>query len=102
MTKTREEYCAERPKRFVVCAANKYGSGDIFIGIRHFCPLMIKNMEGYDISLMRKLDGEIQGFVDQYGVFMDRQEAAIVAAEAGQLDRYGDNKPTILFSEDLY
>lgn len=97
----RSEYCADRPKRFVVCAANKYGDL-IFTGVRHFCPVMRFNMDGYDIPLLRNQHGEVQGFIDQHGVFMDRAEAAIVASEAGQLDRYGDVKPKVLFSEDLY
>lgn len=46
--------------------------------------------------------GEVQGFIDQHGVFMDRREAANVAADAGQLHRYGGAKPEVLFSEDLY
>ena len=39
-----------RPQRRVVCAANKYdcdygGIDMIFIGVRHFCPIMRQNME---------------------------------------------------------
>jgi hypothetical protein len=97
----KQEYCAQRPKRSVVCAANKYGSF-IFTGVRHFCPVMCFNMAHYDIQGLRNEYGEVQGFIDQYGVFMDRREAAQVAAEAGQLDRYGHVKPDVLFSEDLY
>lgn len=97
----RQEYCAQRPKRVVVCAANKYGDM-VFIGVRHFCQFMVFNMQDYDIPRLRKRFGEVQGFIDQHGVFMDRREAAQVAAEAGQLDRYGDAKPDVLFSEDLY
>lgn len=97
----RQEYCEGRPKRFVVCAANKYGHL-IFTGVRHFCPTMCFNMAHYDIPAMRVQLGEVQGFIDQHGVFMDRREAAEVAADAGQLDRYGEEKPEVLFSEDLY
>lgn len=98
---TRKEYCEGRAARFVVCAANKYGDL-IFTGVRHYCPVMVFNMKWYDIKALRLLHGEVQGFIDQHGVFMTREEAAIVAAAAGQLDRYGDVKPTVLFSEDLY
>lgn len=97
----RQEYCANRPKRFVVCAANKYGEF-VFTGVRHFCPVMIFNMSHYDVKGLRQEHGEVQGFIDQHGIFMDRREAAIVAAQAGQLERYGDSKPDVLFSEDLY
>lgn len=90
--------------RLVVCAANKYGSGDVFVGIRHFCPIMRQNMQGYDIPLMRQLDGEVQGFVDQHGVFMDRVEALEVATKACQINRYRTktHPEHLLFSEDLY
>jgi hypothetical protein len=97
----RKEYCAGRSERFVVCAANKYGDL-VFTGVRHFCPVMVFNMAHYDIPGLRKERGEVQGFIDQHGVFMDRKEAAKVATAAGQLERYGDVKPEVLFSEDLY
>lgn len=91
----------DRPARSVVCAANKYGDL-VFIGVRHFCPVMLFNMRTHDIPALRKERGEVQGFIDQFGVFIDRKEAAIVAKESGQLARYGDEFPTVLFSEDLY
>lgn len=89
--------------RLVVCAANKYGE-HVFTGIRHFCPIMCKNMKDHDIAWMRKEFGEVQGFVDQHGVFMDRFEALTVATEAGQINRYREKTTPIdrLFSEDLY
>jgi len=95
-----EQY-KDRPARSVVCAANKYGDL-VFIGVRHFCPVMQFNMRTHDIPGLRRTRGEVQGFIDQFGVFMDRKEAAIVAKESGQLARYGDNFPEVLFSEDLY
>jgi len=63
---------------------------------------MRQNMQSYEDMLIR--ESEIQGFVDQYGVFMDRKEALQVAKEAGQLNiarikTWPDNE---LFSEDLY
>jgi len=91
----------DRPARSVVCAANKYGDL-VFVGVRHFCPVMVFNMRTHDIPAIRKDRGEVQGFIDQFGVFMDRKEAAIVAKESGQLARYGDIFPEVLFSEDLY
>ena len=88
--------------RVVVCAANKYGP-HIFIGVRHFCDIMHKNMSAHDIGALRAIYGELQGFVDQYGVFMDRKEAYEVAKAAGQVDRYRPKNPGMwLCSEDLY
>jgi hypothetical protein len=101
---------SDKPQRRVVCAANKYETGlkkpgdggMVFIGVRHHCPIMRNNMFPYREILER--DTEVQGFVDQYGVFMDRKEALQVAKEAGQLNiarikTWPDNE---LFSEDLY
>ena len=89
-------------QRKVVCAANKYGNY-MFIGVRYFCPIMCKNMETYDIPWLRKEFGEEQGFIDQYGVFLNRKEALQVALDAHQMD--GRQKTTPydrLFSEDIY
>lgn len=91
----------DRPARSVVCAANKYGDL-VFTGVRHYCPVMVFNMAAYDVKALREKHGEVQGFIDQFGVFMDRKEAAIVARESGQLVRYGEVFPDVLFSEDLY
>lgn len=71
-----------RPQRRVVCAANKYdcdygGIDMIFIGVRHFCPIMRQNMEPHKDFIKR--ESEAQGFIDQFGVFMDRKEALQVA-----------------------
>ena len=88
--------------RVVVCAANKYGPF-MYTGIRHFCPVMQKNMEWANVPLLRTLHGEVQGFVDQYGVFMDRYEALEVATAAGQINRWRLKSPgDKLFSEDIY
>ena len=45
-----------------------------------------------------------QGFIDQYGVFMTREEALKVATEAGQINvrRWKTSPAHLLFSEDLY
>lgn len=88
--------------RVVVCAANKYGPF-LYTGIRHFCPIMIQNMRPGNIPALRKTWGEVQGFVDQHGVFMDRKEALQVATNAGQIDRWRKkNHGDWLCSEDLY
>lgn len=59
-------------------------------------------MEFWKLSIKRST--EIQGFVDQYGVFMDRFEALQVAKDAGQLNiaRPKTSPEDRLFSEDLY
>ncbi|GAB1720891.1 MAG: hypothetical protein NTAFB09_26220 [Nitrosospira sp.] len=92
-TKITEDKPKPKP-RMVVCAAILV-KGSIYIGPRHFDQTMIRHM----VSL-----GEIpeQGFIDQWGVFMTREEAWKVAEAAGQI-KYrvgGDGKE--LFSENLY
>ncbi|NWC63721.1 hypothetical protein [Cedecea sp. P7760] len=94
-------------QRRVVCAANKYESKlgispMTFVGVRHFCPIMRQNMQPFFKHIERS--SEVQGFVDQFGTFMDRSEALEVARTAGQLNvarvkTWPDNE---LFSEDLY
>jgi len=61
------------------------------------------NMQEENIPLLRNLHGEVQGFVDQHGVFMDRKEALDVATAAGQINtRRPKNPGDWLCSEDLY
>lgn len=93
--------------RRVICAAVRAGDGEILIGLRHYSSDMIAQIN-------KRADGEKfthkhyddQGFVDQHGVYMTREEAYEVASQAGQLlQPYVDDKPVRkpkLFSEDLY
>ena len=78
-------------ERRVVCAALRRGSV-IVCGPRHWDSLCRGHSK----------DGWEQGFVDQRGVFMTREEAWQVAFDAGQIIRRvgGDGKR--LFSENLY
>lgn len=90
---------ARAPKpRFVVCAACRVKfTGEIVIGPRHYDATMHKQMTSPDWG-----DPVEQGFIDQHGVFMTREEAWKVAEAVGQI-RYrvgGDGEK--LFSENLY
>lgn len=73
------------------------------LGVRHFCPLMRQQLDEMDWAKLKSYT-KTQGFVDQYGVFMDRKEALAVATAAGQINtRRSKTFPdTELFSEDLY
>lgn len=88
-------------QRLVVCAAIRSKlTGDIICGVRHYDGIMhaqIKRIGG------REAFGPIeQGFVDQKGVFLNRQEAWKIAEAAGQI-RYRDNMDNgTLYSENLY
>lgn len=72
--------------RRVVCAAIRASDGEVMIGIRHYGPDMHRQIEQrVDGAKFRyRLDVD-QGFVDQDGVFMGREEAYDVAFTAGQI-----------------
>ena len=90
---------SDKPVRVVVCAANKYGE-HIVLGARHHDTLMNQQIE---LSYIDTDDGCIQGFIDQWGVFMDRVESLAVATAAGQINtRRPKNPGNWLCSEDLY
>jgi hypothetical protein len=85
--------------RRVVCAACRIGD-IVLAGARHFDTIMHSQLQA-----MRLDRGQIgmaeQGFVDQFGIFLTRQEAYKLAEEKGQIN--GEpNIPGTLFSEDLY
>lgn len=89
-------------QRVVVCAANKHDDNTILIGVRHgdwYMRVQYDNIEDHIPSHQW-----VQGFVDQYGVFMNRYEALEVATKAGQINtRRSKTAPEDqLFSEDLY
>jgi len=94
-------------QRRVVCAAIRAKDGDVMLGIRHYSPDMHKQIrarkDGEKFS--GKLDDD-QGFVDQFGVFMSRAEAFLVAKAAGQIihpERCGVGPDGMkLYSEGLY
>lgn len=86
----------------VVCAAIRVGE-DVICGPRHFDTVMRKTIDSNDkYSKMKWWVGAEEGFVDQYGAFLSREEAFIVATDANQIIRRvgGDDKK--LFSENLY
>ena len=94
-------------ERRVVCAAIRGRNGMLMLGIRHYsrdmAEQMYRRVDGHNFEL--RLD-EDQGFVDQHGVWMDREEAYRVAKASGQpLDESkcgrGINGPR-LYSEALY
>jgi hypothetical protein len=83
--------------RRVVCAANRRRDGAIVCSARHNDPRMHvqKALVGGD------WEAEEQGFIDQWGVFMDRREAWLVAEAGGQIVREVST-PGVLYSENLY
>ena len=99
---------SKKVQRRVVCAALRNPKGDLVLGARHYDGLMRKTLNslpwGQQIDWKSPFDPPLieQGFIDQRGVFMTREEALEVALAAGQrICRCGgdDNE---LFSENLY
>lgn len=89
-----------KPKQVVVCAANRYDDM-VICGARHYDKAMRSVLTKFPD--LNKIDCE-QGFIDQFGDFLTREEAMIVARESGQkinLKGCGGSS-TILFSEGLY
>lgn len=90
----------KRINRRIVSAAILMEDGLIIVGIRHYSPDMratMKRVYGDKYHLKEKE----QGFVDQMGVFLTREDAWKIAEKEGQIIRnvapYGT-----LYSENLY
>lgn len=85
-------------RRRVVCAAIRDMSGRVVCGARHFDIGMVRAIK----EMMSFVEPWEQGFIDQRGEFMTREEAHKVAADAGQIIRRCGGDDGRLFSENLY
>src|SRR5689334_19485237 len=97
----------ETNQRRVACAAIRAMDGSLLLGIRHYGEDMhIQILARRDGGKFEQRLGDDQGFVDQYGVYMTREEAYQVALAAGQIvypERCGNGLyGKKLFSEALY
>lgn len=87
----------------IVCAAVRLKDGLVVCGARHFdsrmrdalCRISTHDMDG-------TLTGAKQGFIDQYGSFLTREEAWTVAHTNGQIIRDHERCIGTLYSEHLY
>ena len=104
MTDYWEENGIGKPKSIVVCAACRSPKGVIICSARHWDLLMLTQFDRLLlIGEKKSTAGWTQGFINQFGEFMDRTEAMIVAKESGQkidFERNGDDD--VLYSEGLY
>ena len=104
--------------QFIVCAATKLISTDgkevILVGVRHWDKLMHEQFDNIDhghLSLRDKSKDE-QGFIDQFGDFVNREDAWKIAKANGQIksrvsgdERINKTDGSVtfrLFSENLY
>jgi hypothetical protein len=89
--------------RYVVCAANRRPDGLVVCGPRHCDPTM--NRMIHISGGQTAWHGAEQGFVDQWGIFLTRQQAWMIALMADQIRRRvgGDDRDGgTLYSENLY
>lgn len=87
-------------KPWIVCAANKHReSGLIVCGARHYDNIMRKLMT--ELGGFPYWNNCEQGFIDQWGNFLTREEALIIAEDNKQIKKKCGN-PNILFSEDVW
>lgn len=98
------------PQR-IVCAACQHKDGAIILGIRHFDTIMHSTIEQrLQINPDESWQGCDQGFVDQFGNFLNRCESWIIASKSNQIFRFvgGQTKADLgkegiaLYSENLY
>lgn len=94
--------------RVVVCAANRSTvTGKIIAGARHWDSVMRQQVEWLkgepgDRKMPDEWIGAEQGFIDQYGQWMTREEAWKVAEVAKQIKYPSGWDKGTLYSEDLY
>jgi len=82
----------------VVCAANRrQEDGWIICGARHWDKVMRSQITDTD-----KSGSWEQGFIDQFGDFLTREEAWVVAAAQNQIRRRCGGDGVRLYSENLY
>lgn len=91
-------------QRRVVCAAIRAEDGDVLLGVRHYSTDMLAQIHARrDGAKFCHRGGEDQGFVDQHGKYMTREEAYYVAGAADQIiDLDACSGQPKLYSEALY
>lgn len=91
-----------KPRQWVVCAANYYPVVDLLVcGARHYDGVMREVLNTIDYPHYKR-EGYQQGFIDQFGNFLTREEAWVIATANGQICRDVDTTPGKLYSEHLY
>lgn len=93
----------ERPE-VIVCAAIKFelnGIGDIVVPmVRHYSP--DGNRIIAEIEHKNVIEEKEQGFITNYGRFVDRKEALAIAKQNNQIKYSIGYGPEELYSEMLY
>lgn len=89
-----------RREQVVVCAACRLGT-TIVLGVRHFDMFMCAQLQHLEGDWTN--DNTEQGFINQYGEFLTRQDALLIVQTNKQVFNSKRNgSKTKLFSEGLY
>jgi len=111
MLETIEDYWEDsgmsKPRQVVVCAACKEPvSGLVICSARHWDNQMRLTYSALHMAFKERGTGRWeQGFIDQFGTFLTREEAMIVALAANQpidIERGCGGDNVRLYSEGLY
>lgn len=94
-----KSFSNQNKDQFVVCAAMRNDNGVIICSPRHFDSIACMQVRENEWDLWRKAE---QGFVDQYGTFLTREEAWAIANKNNQVTRRVGGDEGRLFSENLY
>lgn len=87
----------------IVCAALRAEDGEVLLGIRHYSTDMYVNIDNRrDGDKFKHRSDKDQGFVDQWGTFLSREEAYKIAQKNGQLKYPEACHRERLYSEGLY
>lgn len=88
----------------IVCAAVRMPNGVLILGVRHWDGFMAQYVRSFGGRQAFSAYGrdEEQGFVDQFGNFLNREDAWKVAEQAGQIIRRVGGDEGCLYSENLY
>lgn len=96
---------SDQNDRRIVAAANRYEGDVIVVSARHHDLLMNEQLKRLkEFGVIKTTHTRDQGFIDNRGVFLSREEALIVAEKAGQINEHREKTDPeyMLFSEDLY
>lgn len=89
----------------IVAAANRYPNDVIVVSARHHDSCMNAQLRVLkEAGVIASTHTPDMGFIDNKGVFHDRESALIIATQAGQINfvRKKGFPEKLLFSEDLY
>ena len=90
-------------QRKIVCSAIIHNDGFIVAGVRHYDMVMNNMIRQLPEQYRKPVRMDQQGFLDQYGDFLTREDALKIAVKNGQIEpKTGNQDCTRLYSEDLY